>query len=129
MIELGELPSQIAQGSAGKLIHFKFPEDKKSVSEMFGDKIIDRAPDKMIDMLQGNLLLAYRDLVIYCNINQYGVEDTSRIPAGQDPNFVKVDIQKEQLQFLDLHEDYKIICIQDIGNKMSAFVLEDLQTR
>ena len=74
-----------------------------SISEMFGDEIIDRAPDKMVDFLQGNIMLAYRDLIIYCNVNDYGVEDITKIPAGNDPNYVIVDIKKEQLQFLDLH--------------------------
>ena len=31
--------------------------------------------------------------------------------------------------FLDLMDCYKIICIQEIGNEMSAFVLEDIVTR
>ena len=93
------------------------------------DDIIVRAPDKMVDILQGNLLLAYRDLLIYCNVNQYGVEDPEKIPRDQDPNYVTVKISDEQLQFLDLHERYKIICIQEIGNEMSCLVLEDLENR
>jgi len=64
---------------------------------MFGDEIIERAPDKMIDILQGNLMLAFRDLVIYCNINQYGIDDISKIPAESDPNYVSVDIKMKQL--------------------------------
>ena len=36
---------------------------------MLGEEIIERAPDKMIDILQGNLMVAFRDLVIYCNVN------------------------------------------------------------
>ena len=96
---------------------------------MFGEEIIQRAPDKMIDMLQGNLMLAYRDLVIYVNVNQYGVEDERLIPRDQDPNYIVIDIKENQLQYLDLHEKYKIICIQEIGNEMSAFVLEDLENR
>ena len=48
---------------------------------MFGDKIIGRAPDKMIDILQGNIVLAYRDLLVYCNVNKYGVEDFTKISS------------------------------------------------
>ena len=65
----------------------------------------------MVDILQGNLLLAYRDLLIYCNVNQYGVEDPEKIPRDQDPNYVIVEIKDEQLQFLDLNEKFKIVCI------------------
>ena len=65
----------------------------------------------MIDILQGNLLLAYRDLLIYCNVASYGVEDPEKIPRDQDPNYVIVNIRDEQLQYLDLNERYKIICI------------------
>ena len=35
----------------------------------------------------------------------------------------------ENIFFLDLLPKYKIICIQEIGCEMSAFVLEDLVTR
>ena len=35
----------------------------------------------------------------------------------------------EKLFFLELLHKYKIICIQEIGNGMSAFVLEDMITR
>ena len=48
---------------------------------MFSDKIIDRAPDKMVDILQGNIVLAYRDLLVYCNVDKYGVEDFTKIPS------------------------------------------------
>ena len=40
---------------------------------MLGDDIIQRAPDKMIDFLQNNILLAYRDLLIYCNVEKYNI--------------------------------------------------------
>ena len=49
----------------------------------------------MIDMLQGNLMLAYRDMIIYCNVSKYGVEDISKISKDQDPNYVRVDIEPE----------------------------------
>ena len=38
-------------------------------------------------------------------------------------------IPPENLFFLDLLPKYKIICIQEIGGGMSAFVLEDMITR
>ena len=33
------------------------------------------------------------------------------------------------MSFLDLHKDYRIIVIQEIGNDMCAIVLEHLETR
>ena len=77
-------------GSKEEAKHFNF--SGQSISEVYGDKLITRAPDKMIDILQGNLMLAYRDMVIYCNVNQYGVEDISKRPKDQDPNYIIVDI-------------------------------------
>ena len=79
-----------ATGSESEARHFNF--SGQSISEAYGDKLITRAPDKMIDILQGNLMLAWRDMVIYCNVNQYGVEDISKIPKDSDPNYVIVDI-------------------------------------
>ena len=35
----------------------------------------------------------------------------------------------EKLVYLDLLKKYKMICIQEIGNDMSAFVLEDRLSR
>ena len=48
------------------------------------DTIIERCPDKMIDYLQGFILLAYRDFIIYCNVTEYGIDDESKIPRTFD---------------------------------------------
>ena len=40
------------------------------VNELFSDQIIDRAPDTMIDILDGNIILAYRDCILYTNIKE-----------------------------------------------------------
>ena len=42
---------------------------------MFKDEIIKRAPDKMIDYLQGYIMVAYRNSIIYLNVSQYGIDD------------------------------------------------------
>ena len=47
----------------------------------------------------------------------------------EENNFTDCEVDHTQLCYLDLHKDYKIICIQEIGNEMSALVLEDKQTR
>lgn len=76
-------------------------------------------------------MLAYRDMVIYCNVNKYGVEDPDKAPKGtsDNQNFVDIEIKEDQLTYLQLHTDYKIIAIQEIGNEMSAIVIEDLRSR
>ena len=41
----------------------------KSINEEYGENLIDRAPDKMVDLLQGRLILAYRNVLIYADID------------------------------------------------------------
>ena len=47
----------------------------------------------------------------------------------QKDSYIEIDISEDKIFFLDLLENYKIICIQEIGNEMSALVLEDIVTR
>ena len=105
--------------------HLKY----KSVSSIFGDNLIKRSPDKMIDLLQGYIMLATQDQIMYFNVNPYGVEDESKAKPGPDENLIEVNISGKEITYLDLHQNYKIICIQEIGNDLSALVLEDLKTR
>ena len=42
---------------------------------------------------------------------------------------MEIDIPGDNIFYLDLMDCYKIICIQEIGNEMSALVLEDLVSR
>lgn len=42
--------------------------EKKSVSQMFKNKIIQRAPDKMIDYLNGYILLSFRNHIVYLDV-------------------------------------------------------------
>ena len=43
-------------------------DEKKSVSQIFKNKIIQRAPDKMIDYLDGYILLSYRYHIVYLDV-------------------------------------------------------------
>ena len=52
----------------------------RSLNDMFGDQLIDRSPDKMIDILDGVILLAYRNSIIYVSVSKYGVDDFSKCP-------------------------------------------------
>lgn len=47
---------------------------------MMGDTIIEREPDKMIVYVNGIIMLAYRDLIIYCNIRSHGIDDVEKKP-------------------------------------------------
>lgn len=38
----------------------------------------------MINYLQGFILLAYRDFIIYCNVREYGIDDETKIPRTLD---------------------------------------------
>ena len=83
---------------------------QKSIYEIFGDELVNRAPDKMVDLLQGFLMVAYRDSIIYVNVNQYGVVDESLL-QNKSSNSHEVNIEEKDLQYLDLHKNYKIIAI------------------
>ena len=49
----------------------------QSVGQIFGEAIIERAPDKMIDFLDNHILLAYRNSIIYMDVSSYGVIDNN----------------------------------------------------
>ena len=76
--------------------------NKRSVSEMHGEEIVVRAPDKMIDFLQNNILLAFRDLLIYCNVEKYHIDDPENAPKNpnEDSHFVDIEIKQDQLTYL-----------------------------
>ena len=57
---------------------------EESVNEIFSERIIKRAPDKMIDFLDGHILLAYRNSIFYLDVSDYGVID------GNVPNSLKI---------------------------------------
>ena len=42
---------------------------RQNVNELFGKDIIKRAPDKMIDIIDNHILLAYRNSIIYLDVN------------------------------------------------------------
>ena len=82
----------------------------------------------MIDYLQGYILLAYRNSIIYLNVSQYGIDDetdkhvrdeivqqnwfsTEQKIEHQRNSFIEIDIAENQICYLDLLENYKIICI------------------
>ena len=87
----------------------------------------------MIDFLQGYILLAYRDTLMYCDSKGLGIEDDdiTNLPQDTDKNqnYVEIKVKEDQVSYLTLHKNYKIISIQEIGNELSALVIEDIVTR
>ena len=45
------------------------------MNALFKHEIINRAPDKMIDVQDGYIMLAYRNVLILCSIKEHGVDD------------------------------------------------------
>ena len=86
----------------------------QSVNEFFSNKIIERAPDKMIDFLDNHILLAYRNLIIYMDVSEYGLMDNEvpqNVKIGQDNHFIEIVVPSEKIFQLELLQKYKIICI------------------
>ena len=69
------------------------------------------------------MLFAHQNAIIYINVNDHGVTDDSKIRETAK-NFVEVEIEEEQMSYLNLNPSYKIVVIQEIGNEMSAIVVE-----
>ena len=44
-------------------------DSTNSVNSIFSTRIIERAPDKMIDFLDGFILLAWRDSLVYFRVS------------------------------------------------------------
>ena len=56
----------------------------------------------MIDFLQNNILLAFRDLLIYCNVEKYHIDDPENAPKNpnEDSHFVDIEIKQDKLTYL-----------------------------
>jgi len=69
-------------------------DDFPNVSTFFSDKIINRAPDKMIDFLQGNILLAYRNLIISADVSEYVRDEPSN---SENSNVVHIKLGEDKV--------------------------------
>ena len=100
-------------------------DEKESVSQIFKNKIIDRAPDKMIDCVGDCILLSYRNQIIYLDVCKYGIDKTQ-----ESSKIIEHSINDDELAFVDIDPQYKIIVMQHTGiAEMSSIVLEHLSTR
>ena len=67
---------------------------------MMHDRIIVRAPDKMIDITDGFIVLAFRHSLVYFQVNDYGVEDldkTKKYTSSDNQYFIDVQINEEDI--------------------------------
>ena len=111
------------------------PEELKkveySVSELIGNNIVERAPDKMLQVDNNYLLLAWRNDLIVFNLSGHGIID--EFPVEIHANFTEIHLKREDLQFLKLRHKYKIITLIDIGHDdtcmETAIVLEERKNR
>ena len=60
-------------------------------------------------------------MLIYANVKLYTT-------AKDKKNYQEWELKEDDVNILDLQSNYKIISISEIGNKMSAIVLEDMVT-
>ena len=79
----------------------------------------------MLDYLGGYILLAYRNQIVYIDVRNY-VENES----SQTSDYIEIEIKDEDLDYINLMENFKIIAMQEIGSKtMSSIILENLESR
>ena len=101
-------------------------QEMQSVSQILKNRIIKRAPDKMIDYLDGYILISYRNHIVYMDVCEYvngsSPEDSAKVNEKK--------IENSKLAFVDMDSSYKIISMQQVGlSDMTTLVLEHLETR
>ena len=84
---MGELPTPKTTSRKGEENGRKATEESEddfkrsmSVSQIYEKDLRTKLPDKMVDILQGYLLIAHSGAIIYVNIKDYGIEDDKKIP-------------------------------------------------
>jgi len=81
----------------------------KCVSEIMSEDIIQRAPDKMLQLVDGFLVLAWLNNLIIVNCTKLGIFKEQ--DDGYSENYEQFDLKHEQLQFLKLGGKYKIVTL------------------
>ena len=119
MRNLGENVSEFQKG-----------DKQKSVSQIFNNKLITRAPKKLLDYMKGYLLVVKGNLIIYANIETY------RIDTLEESNneVVEIDLKENALDYINLNSKFRIIALQDLGilneeANLSYIVLEEIKSR
>ena len=82
----------------------------------------------MLDHKKDFVLLAYRDRIIYVDIEKCNIDGTATSdmkPTQKTANTKTFELADSDIQFLKLDSCFKIVCIQEIGNDLSCVVLEN----
>ena len=73
----------------------------------------------MMDFADGFIIMAYRNLIIYFDVTEY--------LDKQEQKEVRID--ESSVFTVEVKQDKRIICLQEIGTEQSCIVVEDFQTR
>ena len=80
----------------------------------------------MIDYLEGYVLLAYRNHIVYLDVSKH-VEESGQPDSSK---VTEVKLEDSNLAFVDMDKSYKIVALQHMGlGEMTSLVLEHLKTR
>ena len=100
----------------------------RSVTQIFDDKLINRAPAKIVDYQNGYLLLANGSLITYANVEDHQVETLE-----ESNGVIEATIESKALDTIELSRNFRIIALQDLGvaneADLSCLVLEELDSR
>ena len=80
---------------------------EESVYEIYRDKLIVRAPDKMIDYFDGFIMLAFRSVIFYVKVDGKRIEETDK----SEHAFIEKIEESDKIRQLNLSTSYKIVCI------------------
>ena len=80
---------------------------EESVYEIYGDKLIVRAPDKMIDYFDGFIMLAFRNVIFYVKVDGKRIEETDKSEIA----IIEKIEESDRIRQLNLSSSYKIVCI------------------
>ena len=72
-----------------------------------------------MDLLDGFIIMAYRNLFIYFDVTEYLDKQEER----------EVRIDESSVFTVEVKQDKRVICLQEIQQEQSCIVIEDFQTR
>ena len=125
MPELEDSSSNIKEFS--QFVNIDKNENKRErqyFSERFSNEIIERAPDKMMDIVEDYVVIVSRNLILYFDVKKH-LE--AQVPSQPDEKLILV--REEDVLSIKIKPDKKFICLQEIGHEQSCIVVEDTITR
>ena len=96
--------------------------EKTPFCKRFSHDIINRAPDKMCDFVDGFIVVAYRQIIYYFDIRNDIITDPEKLN-------VEVEIPAHLIRKIPVRKNKKVICFQELNTEQSCIVIEDTETR